>query len=97
MSACTLFFFGFVLCILPAFLLSIVVCIFSIISENLPNQLRKTIGAIEACQMDDLLYQERSIDHLDLSPMKGILCIQYCLYLFVRLYFSLIAFVMKSL
>ena len=54
-------------------------------SENLPNQIRKAIGAIEACQMDDLLYQERSIDHLDFSPMKGIFCIQYCLYLFVRL------------
>ena len=70
---------------------------FFILSENLPNQVRKAIGAIEACPMDDLLYQERSIDHLDFSPMKGIFCIQYCLYLFVRLYFSLIAFVMKSL
>ena len=28
MSACTFFFFGFVLCILPAFLLSVVVCFF---------------------------------------------------------------------
>ena len=45
---------------------------FSILSENLPNQVQKAIGAIEACQMDDLLYQERSIDHLDFSPMKGI-------------------------
>ena len=66
-------------------------------SENLPNQVRKAIGVIEACQMDDLLYPERSIDHLDFSPMKGIFYIQYCLYLFVRLYFSLIASVMKSL
>ena len=66
-------------------------------SENLPNQVRKAIGATEACQMDDLLYQEKSIDHLDFLPMKGIFCIQYCLYLFVRLYFSLIAFVRKSL
>ena len=41
-------------------------------------------GAIEACQMDDLLYPERSIDHLDFSPIKGIFCIQY---LFVRLHF----------
>ena len=65
-------------------------------SENWPNQVRKAIGAIEACQMGDVLYQERSIDHLDFSPMKGIFCIQYCQYLFVRLYFSLIAFVMKS-
>ena len=81
---------------MPAFLLSIVVC-FSIMSENLPNQVQKAIGVIGACQMDDLLYQERSTDHLDFSPMKGIFCIQYCLYLFVRLYFSLIAFVMKSL
>ena len=32
-------------------------------SENLPNQVQKAIGAIEACQMDDLLYPERSIDH----------------------------------
>ena len=66
-------------------------------SENLPNQVRKAIGAIESCQMDDLLYSEKSIDHLDFSPMKGIFYIQYCLYLFVSLYFSLIAFVMKSL
>ena len=41
-------------------------------------------GAIETCQMDDLLYPERSIDHLDFSPIKGIFCIQY---LFVRLQF----------
>ena len=78
---------------MPAFLFSIVVC-FSIMSENLPNQVQKAIGAIEACQMDDLLYPERSIDHLDFSPIKGIFCIQY---LFVRLHFSLIDFVMKSL
>ena len=44
--------------------------------------------------MDDLPYRERSIDHLDFSPIKGIFCIQY---LFVRLHFSLIASVMKSL
>ena len=56
-------------------------------SENLPNQVRKAIGVIEACQMDDLLYQERSIDHLDFSPMKGIFCIQYCLYLFCTFIF----------
>ena len=43
--------------------------------------------------MDDLLYPERSIDHLDFSPIKGIFCIQY---IFVRLQFSLIASVMKS-
>ena len=66
-------------------------------SEDLPNQVQKAIGAIEACQMDDLLYPERSIDHLDFSPMKRIFYIQYCLYLFVRLYFSLIASVMNSL
>ena len=41
-------------------------------SENLPNQVQKAIGAIEACQMDDLLYPERSTDHLDFSPIKGI-------------------------
>ena len=41
-------------------------------SENLPNQVQKAIGAIEACQMDDLLYPERSIDHLDFSPIEGI-------------------------
>ena len=88
-------FLSFVFCLLSCFLL---LCLFSIISENLPNQVpRKAIGAIEAYQMDDLLYQERSIDHLDFSPMKGIFCIQYCLYLFVRLYFSLIASVMKIL
>ena len=44
--------------------------------------------------MDDLLYQERSTDHLDFSPIKGIFYIQY---LFVRLYFSLIAFEMIGL
>ena len=66
-------------------------------SEDLPNQVRKAIGAIEACQMDELLYQERSIDHLDFSPVKGIFCIQYCLHIFVRLYVFLIVFVMKSL
>ena len=64
-------FFGFVLFILPAFLFSIVVC-FSIMSESLPNQVQKAIGAIKACQMDDLLYPARSIDHLDFSPIKGI-------------------------
>ena len=52
-------------------------------SENLPNQVRKAIGAIETCQMDDLLYQERGTDHLDFSPMKGIFCIQYCTSLYV--------------
>ena len=71
MSACTLFFFvlPFVYCLLSCCLL---LCVFFIMSENLPNQVRKAIGAIEACQMDDLPYQERSIDHLDFSPMKGI-------------------------
>ena len=96
MSACTLFFWFcplYIACF-PAFYCYV---FFSIMSKNLPNQARNAIGAIEACQMDDLLYQERSIDHLDFSPMKGIFCIQYCLYLFVRFYFSLIAFVMKSL
>ena len=39
--------------------------------------------------MDDLLYQERSNDHLEFSLIKDIFYIQY---LFVRLYFSLIAF-----
>ena len=52
---------------------------FSIMSENLQNQVQKAIGAIEACQMDDLLYPEKSIDHLDFSPIKGIFCIQYLL------------------
>ena len=85
---------SFVFCLLSCFLL---LCVFSIMSENLPNQVRKAIGATEACQMDDLLYPERSIDHLDFSPMKGIFCIQCCLYLFVLLYFSLIASVMKIL
>ena len=64
------------------------------LSENLPNQVQKAIGAIEACQMDNLLYQERSTDHFDFSPIKGIFYIQY---LFVRLYFSLIAFEMIGL
>ena len=80
-------FSGFVLCIVPAFLFSIV-CVFSIIYENLPNQVRKAIGAIEACQMDDLLYPERSIDQLDFSPMKGIFCVQYCLRLCRFIFFS---------
>ena len=44
-------------------------------------------GAFEACQMDDLLNPERSIDHLDFSPMKGIFYIQYCLYPIIRLHF----------
>ena len=70
MSSARCCFFGFVLCILPAFLFSIV--FFSIMSENLPNQVQKAIGAIEACQMDDLLYPERSIDHLEFSSIKGI-------------------------
>ena len=48
-------------------------------------------GAIEACQMDDLLYPERSIHHLDFSPIKGIFCIQLYIYIFV------IDLVMKSL
>ena len=68
-------------------------------SKNLPNQVRKAIGAIEACQMDDLLYQERSIDHLDFSPMKGIFYTRYTV-LSVPLctfIFFLIASVMKSL
>ena len=83
-------FFGFVLCILPAFLFSIV-CFFHHVRKF--AELGTEGGAIEACQMDDLLYPERSIDHLDFSPIKGIFCIQY---LFVRLHFSLIASVMKS-
>ena len=56
-------------CLLSFFLLLFV---FFIMSENLPNQVRKAIGAIEACQMGYLPYQERSIDHLDFSPMKVI-------------------------
>ena len=56
---------------------------FSITFENLPEPGTEG-GAIEACQMDDLLYPERSIGHLDFSPIKGIFCIQY---LFVRLHF----------
>ena len=68
MSACTLFFWF-------CFLYFACFPVFSIMSENLPNQVRKAIGAIEACQMDDLLYPERSIDHLDFWPMKDIFCI----------------------
>ena len=41
--------------------------------------------AIEACQMDDLLYPERSIHHLDFSPIKGIFCIQLYVYIFLWL------------
>ena len=74
---------SFVYCLLSCFLL---LCVFSIMSENLPNQVRKAIGAIEACQTDDLLYQERSIDHLEFSPMKAIFCIQYCTSLYVYIY-----------
>ena len=54
-------------------------------SENLPNQVQKAIGAIEACQMDDLLYPERSIDHLDFSPIKGI-CFAYSTSLYVYIF-----------
>ena len=69
MSACTFFLvLSFVYCLLSCFLL----CLFSIMSENLPNQVRKAIGAIEACQMDDLLYPEKSTDHLDFSPMNKV-------------------------
>ena len=55
---------------MPAFLFSIVGVFF--------HHARKFVepgtegGAIEACQMDDLLYPERSIDHLDFSSIKGI-------------------------
>ena len=85
MSACTLFFLvlSFVYCLLSCFLLLFV---FSIMSEHLQNQVRKAIGAIEACQMDDLLYRERSVDHLDFSPMKGIFCIQFCTSLYVYIF-----------
>ena len=38
--------------------------------------------------MRELLYQERSVHHLDFSPMKGILCVPL---------YSLIAFEMRSL
>ena len=67
---------------------SIVLCLLSIVVFF--HHVRKFAepgtegGAIEACQMDDLLYPERSIDHLDFSPIKGIVCIQY---LFLRLHF----------
>ena len=44
--------------------------------------------------MDDLLYSERSIDHLDFSPIKGIF-FAYSTSLYVYI-FSLIDFVMKS-
>ena len=37
-------------------------------------------------RMRELLYQERSVHHLDFSPMKGILCVPL---------YSLIAFEMK--
>ena len=77
---------SFVFCPLSCFLHLLYV--FSIMSENLPNQVRKAIGAIEACQMDDLLYPERSIDHLDFSPMKGIFCINstVCISLYVYIF-----------
>ena len=77
-ARCLFLVLSFVFCLLSCFLL---LCASSIMSENLPNQVQ--IGAIEACQMDDLLYPERSIDHLDFSPIKGIFCIQY---FFVRLH-----------
>ena len=81
---------SFVLCLLSCFLLLFVFLL------SCPKFAEPGTegGAIEACQMDDLLYPERSIHHLDFSPIKGIFCIQY---LFVRLHFSLIDFVMKSL
>ena len=70
MSSARCFFFGFVLCILPAFLFSIVACFFHHVRKFAEPGTEG--GAIEACQMDDLLYPERSIDHLDFSPIKGI-------------------------
>ena len=45
-------------------------------------------GAIEACQMDDLLYPERSIHHLDFSQFFAYSCTST---------FFLIDLVMKSL
>ena len=81
-SARCFFVLSFVFCLLSCFLL---LCVFF-------HHVRKFAepgtegGAIEACQMDDLLYPERSIDHLDFSPMKGIFYIQYCLYPIVRLH-----------
>ena len=45
--------------------------------------------------MDDLLYPERSIDHLEFSPIKGIFfAYSTSLYIYI---FSLIDFVMKNL
>ena len=64
-------FFGFVLCTLSAFLFSIVICFFFYHVRKFAEPGTEG-GAIEACQMDDLLYPERSIHHLDFSPIKGI-------------------------
>ena len=50
-------------------------------------------GAIEACQMDDLLYPERSIDHLDFFANEGYF-FAYSTSLYV--YIFLIASVIKS-
>ena len=80
MSSARFFFFGFVLCTLPAFYC----CVFFFYHVRKFAERGTEGGAIEVCQMDDLLYPERSIHHLDFSPIKGTFCIQY---LFVRLHF----------
>ena len=85
-------FFCFVLCILPAFLFSIVMCFFHHVRKFAEPGTEG--GAIEACQMDDLLYPERSIIISIFRQSRVFFCIQY---IFVRLHFSLIASVMKSL
>ena len=82
-SARCFFVLPFVFCLLSCFLL---LCVFSYHVRKFAEPGTEG-GAIEACQMDDLLYPERSIDHLDFSPMKGIFYIQYCLYPIVRLHF----------
>ena len=88
-ARCFCFVLSFVFCLLSCFLL---LCVFFHHVRTFAEPGTEG-GAIEACQMDDLLYPERSIDHLDFSPIKRIFCIQY---IFIRLHFSLIASVMKS-
>ena len=82
-SARCFFVLSFVFCLLSCFLL---LCVFFYHVRKFAEPSTEG-GAIEACQMDDLLYPERSIDHLDFSPMKVIFYIQYCLYPIVRLHF----------
>ena len=84
MFACRVYCFScfiVVFCLLP-------IAYFSRLVHKLPRQVRKAIEAIWMHRMRELLYRERSVHHLDFSPIKGILCVPL---------YSLIAFEIISL